>query len=244
MASAVRKTEVAEQTSEVRHNLAGQRLGRKGQETRERILSAALRLLEDPHGPPVTLTNVAREASIRLTNLYLYFPDMVELVLAVLGRVMDDADAAFMDRLKPRWPDDELGQASLELLRAHYRFWKRHARLLHLRNTLSDSEPRILEYRNNATRPIIDFLIRQMDDGHDDHFTCSILAVVVLTGFERIATVVTNPNFRFVVDDLQTESQDEMIDQLLAAESRLLHLAIRDRRAEAERKRSGFRQKV
>ena len=116
MASAARTASEGVKLHEVRHNVAGQRLGRKGQEARQRILSAALRLLEDPHGPPVTLTSVAREASMRLTNLYLYFPDMVELLLAVLGRVMDAADAAFIDRLSVRWPDERLGDACQEFL--------------------------------------------------------------------------------------------------------------------------------
>jgi AcrR family transcriptional regulator len=233
MASAVRKTRSEPKQAEVRRNLAGQRLGRKGQETRERILSAALHLLQDPLGPPITLTSVAREASMRLTNLYLYFPDLVELLLAVLSRVMDDADATFMDRLKSRWPDDELGECCLVFMQAHYRFWKRHSRLLHMRNALSDSEPRIMEYRQAATRPIVEFLVKQMDGGDNAAFSCTSLGIVVLTGFERIATVVTNPHFRFVVDDQQTESQDEMIDQLIAAEARILELALRDRRAEA-----------
>ena len=104
MASAARKDEAAVEALEVRRNLAGQRLGRKGQETRERILAAALRLLEDPENPPVTLTSVAREATIRLTNLYLYFPDITELLLAALVRGMDDADTAFMQSLRSRWP--------------------------------------------------------------------------------------------------------------------------------------------
>ena len=231
MASAQRKQDAAIDARAVRLNLAGQRLGRKGQETRERVLSAALRLFDDAHGPPVTLTGVAREASMRLSNLYLYFPDMIELLLAVLGRVMDDANVAFMDHLRVRWPDDRLQQSSLEFIRAHYRFWRQHARLLQLRNALSDSEPRIMAYRQSATLPIVQFLMLQMDGRDCPEYTCSNLAVVVLTGFERIAAVVTNPNFGAMVRSHTTQSQDEMTDQMIAAEARLLELAIRDQRA-------------
>ena len=231
MASAARAASEGVKLHEVRHNVAGQRLGRKGQEARQRILSAALRLLEDPHGPPVTLTSVAREASMRLTNLYLYFPDMVELLLAVLGRVMDAADAAFIDRLSVRWPDERLGDACQEFLRAHYQFWKKHARLLHMRNALSDVEPRIMDYRQKASLPIIEGLIMQMDGIDDAEFSCSNLAVVVLTGFERMATVVTNPNFTNTSRGQMPMSEAEMIEQFILAEARLLELAIRDRRS-------------
>ena len=231
MASAVRHQDATADRRAVGLNLAGQRLGRKGQETRERVLVAALRLFDDPHGPPVTLTSVAREASMRLSNLYLYFPDMIELLLAVLERVMADADAAFMDHLRTRWPDDRLGQSSAEFIRAHFLVWKQHARLLQLRNALSDSEPRIMEYRQSATQPILQFLMLQMDGCNSAEFTCANLAIVVLTGFERVAAIVTNPNYGAVVRDHTPHSVDDMTDQLIAAAARLLELAIRDQRA-------------
>ena len=81
-----RKPAAARDRAAVSHNLVGQRLGRKGQATRERILDAMLRLLADAEGPPVTLTGVAREAGIGLSNLYLYFPDIGELLLAALRK--------------------------------------------------------------------------------------------------------------------------------------------------------------
>jgi len=235
MASAVRHHDTIADHRAVGLNLAGQRLGRKGQETRERVLVAALRLFDDPHGPPVTLTSVAREASMRLSNLYLYFPDMIALLLAVLDRVKADAAAAFMDHLRTRWPDDRLGQSSAEFVRAHFLIGKQHARLLQLRNALSDSEPRIMEYRQSATQPIVQFLMLQMDGCNSAEFTCANLAIVVLTGFERVAAIVTNPNYGAMVRDHTPHSVDEMTDQLIAAAARLLELAIRDQRAAAHR---------
>ncbi len=235
MASAVRHQDAMPDRRAIGLNLAGQRLGRKGQETRERVLVAALRLFDDPHGPPVTLTSVAREASMRLSNLYLYFPDMIELLLAVLDRIMADADAAFMDHLRTRWPDDRLGQSSAEFIRAHFVVWKQHARLLQLRNALSDTEPRIMDYRQSATQPILQFLMLQMDGCNSDEFTCANLAIVVMTGFERVAAIVTNPNYGAMVRDHTPHSVDEMTDQLIAAAARLLELAIRDQRAAANR---------
>ena len=144
---------------------------------------------------------------------------------------MDAADAAFIDRLSVRWPDERLGDACQEFLRAHYQFWKKHARLLHMRNALSDVEPRIMDYRQKASLPIIEGLIMQMDGIDDAEFSCSNLAVVVLTGFERMATVVTNPNFTNTSRGQMPMSEAEMIEQFILAEARLLELAIRDRRS-------------
>ena len=55
--------------SAVSHNQVGQKLGRKGQETRERILAAVLGLLAQRDGPPVTLSGVAKEARVRPPNV-------------------------------------------------------------------------------------------------------------------------------------------------------------------------------
>ncbi|MFC4595820.1 TetR/AcrR family transcriptional regulator [Sphingobium tyrosinilyticum] len=217
---------------EVSYNLAGQRLGRKGQETRERILSAMLRLLADPQGPPVNLTNVAREASVRLTNLYLYFPDFGDLLLAALARVMETADEAFVDLLRPRWPDERLRECALAFLRAHYQFWRTHARLLHMRNRLSDDDARILEHRQRTTFPMLDLLIGQMDcppDPPDARWR--LMATVVLTGFERMATVVTTPHFNPLGETRKGAGTDGHIDALIQTEARLMELAIRDARA-------------
>ena len=220
---------------EVSHNLLGQRLGRKGQETRERILSAALHILESGLKGPLTLTGVAREASVAMTTLYLYFPDLGELILAALIRVMNTAEAAFMDRLRPRWPDEALCDRAREFIRAHYEFWRRHAAILHLRNSFADARDlRFLDYRHRMMRPLLDLLVMQMDGGPNDaDASCSDLATVLLTGFERVAAVVTNPNFPVVAIDAGRDGEPDYIARLIMAEAKVIEVTIRHQRAEA-----------
>jgi AcrR family transcriptional regulator len=238
-ANTVRKARAsAAASAEVSHNLAGQRLGRKGQETRERIIAAALRLFDDPDGPAVTMSSVAREANIRLTNLYLYFPDFGELLLAALERVMATADAAFMDLARTRWPDERLGECCREFIAAHYAFWKRHARILHMRNTVADSDPRLASYRQNVTLPLIEVLVRQMDGKEYELAGGSRMASVVLTGIERVATVATNPVYHGLVEGAGDPAVNA--EQSIRAEARLVELAIRDQREAVRRGERGF----
>src|SRR6201995_3065199 len=82
------------------HNLLGQRLGKKGRDTRERILAATERLLAGPPDAPITLSAVAREASLGMTSLYLYFNDLTELLLAQLSATMSLAREAYGDHLR------------------------------------------------------------------------------------------------------------------------------------------------
>ncbi|MBJ7483148.1 TetR/AcrR family transcriptional regulator [Brevundimonas sp.] len=214
------------------YNLVGQRLGRKGQETRERVISAMLTLLDDPEGPPVTLTAVAKEASVGMTTLYLYFPAMGDLLLAVLRCVMDTAGDAFMKLVRDYWRDETLTEDCLAFHRAHYLFWNRHARLLRMRNSFADDcDLAVLSYRSQATRPLLDALTRQMGcDLADGDTLCAHLATVVLTGLERVATVVTTPHFHITSPAHGTSAEEVYIDNLITAQSRLTEIAIRDQR--------------
>lgn len=212
----------------VSHNLVGQKLGRKGQETRERILAAMLQLMDDQDGPPVTLTGVAREASVRLPNLYLYFPDMAELLLAALVRVMESAGPEYMDMLSVRWPDETLRSSCEAFLRAHYRFWTRHARILHMRNSLADEgDLRVLAYRNERSRPLLERLAFQMD-GLDE--PAINMATVLLTGIERTATVLTSPTLRKAGMIYPGEDRENHVAGLIAAETDILEFAIASQR--------------
>lgn len=216
----------------VTHNTVGKRLGRKGLETRERIICAMLKLVGDPAGPAVTLTGVAREAGIRLPNLYVYFPDMGELVLEALSRVMETAERAYLDNMRTRWPDEGLRQACLEFLGHYQEFWQQNARILHLRNAMADSaDERLLVYRSEATRPLLDLLVAQMDcpggtlEAHNGN-----VATVILTGLERLATVLTSPHFPLATRHGPERSIDELIQGLLEAEAEVVCLTIAHRR--------------
>jgi AcrR family transcriptional regulator len=224
----------------VSHNLLGQRLGRKGLETRERILVTALRLIETSQDSPITLSGVAREASVAMTTLYLYFPNLGDLVLAALTRVMDCADSAFVDRLRIRWPDDSLLASAQGFLLAHYQFWRRHCRILHLRNSFEDAgDARFLEYRNGVSKPLIHLLIQQMDGWPEPmNSPCANSATVLLTGFERLATITTNPIFHANLRDIGVAEVQSYIGDLLNAEAELIALAIRHHR-DAARSRGG-----
>ena len=221
----VRKPRTQAKSVELSHNLVGERLGRKGLETRERIIRAALCLLEG-RGVPITLTAVAREAAVGMTTLYLYFPDLGDLVLAALIRVMDSAEAAYLDRLRAHWPGERLAECCLDFLRAHLRFWRDHARVLHMRNSYADaSDVGFLEYRNKASRPLLEALVQQLGGSAGD-VVCGHYATVLLTGFERLATVVTNANWQITAHDFDVVDNEAYIDALLQAEAEVMALAI------------------
>jgi AcrR family transcriptional regulator len=211
------------------HNLAGQKLGRKGRVTRERILASATELLAGPRDVAISMSAVARQASLGLTALYNYFTDLTELLLALLEPVMESAEEVYLAPLRQRWPDSELGQRCSAWVFAYHAFWSRNARLLHLRNAMSDHpDRRMMMHRVNSTQPIIHLLVDQM--GGDRNAPRSpefAMATMLMIGIERAVTVATNEELPWLLaQDIQHDAA-----HFLHPGARLLELAIRDVRA-------------
>jgi AcrR family transcriptional regulator len=211
------------------HNLQGQRLGRKGRDTRERIIAAAEKLLAGPPGTPVTLSAVAREASLAMTTLYLYFSDLTQLLIAVMDPIMASAEESYIGQLRSYWPDGVLSERCLHFVESFHAFWAKHSRVLHLRNSIADEhDERMIAVRIRFSRDLIELFVQQMDgDTAASLSPTYMMGTVLLTGIERLITVATDVNFPNLPAD------PERVRKLLAAEAHLLELAIVDGRAQA-----------
>ena len=211
----------------VSHNLNGQRLGRKGRDTRARILAVTAELLAGAADEPLTLSAVARGASLGMTSLYAYFSDLTELLLAVLDPVMETAEDGYVGLLRTRWGEDELGARAFELVCAYHAFWVRHSRLLHLRNSMSDQgDARMMIHRVRAAQVVMRLLAEQMDaDPAQPTSPPFAMASALMTGLERVMTVTTDSNLQTLLSTPIPPRTD-----LLVAEARLLELGIRDYR--------------
>lgn len=216
----------------VSHNLNGQRLGRKGRDTRERILAACSELLADPE-EVLTMSAVARRASLGMTSLYNYFADLTELLLAVLEPVMAMAEESHLGILREHWPDAELGARSRAFMDAYHSFWSRHSRLLHLRNTMADSnDHRLMIQRVLSTQPLIAFFVAQMGGDADDmQSPARGMATVLMTGIERTVTVATDTGLTSLFGDGQRRDKEHY----LVPASRMIELMLADTRARLAR---------
>lgn len=217
---------VATACGAVSHNLNGQRLGRKGRITRERILAAAIDLIEDSE-EPVTLARVAKRASLGMTSVYNYFTDMTELLLAVLDPVMATAEDDYLSLVRDHWPDADLYEHCYRFVRAYHGFWARHSRLLHMRNALADQQDgRMMAHRIRSSRPIIALLVRQMSDEPVGLGPHTSMATMVMIGIERSVTLVTDRELRKLVG-IEPELSE---DRYLVPGARLMEFAISDAR--------------
>lgn len=221
----------------VSHNLLGQRLGRKGLVTRQRILTAAQYLLDNPD-TTISLSAVAREASLSMAAIYLYFADLTELLLALLAPAAAMAEASHIADLREHWEDDEVHERCLGFIRAYRAYWEAHSGLFLLRNQLADGgDLRMKKNRVDASKPLIALIVNQMGGAHDRRpFNHRAMAAVLTTGIDRVITVhlagVTLP--AEIPDNYVEEMPDGYVEDVLVAQARLLEFSIREGRLHSE----------
>ncbi len=214
------------------HNLNGQKLGRKGRDTRDRILAAAQELLLEPGNVPITLSAVARKVPLGMTSLYNYFSDLTELLLALLEPIMAEAEDGYLAHLRQRWPNAEVGEHCLIFIRDYYKFWQINTRILHLRNSLSEAnlDIRMAKHRIRMGLPMVELLVFQMD--HDPKARESepyCMATALFTGIDRLVAVRTTTEWSTEVNN----SFYPLLENQLRAEARLIELAVLDGRKTA-----------
>lgn len=178
----------------VTHNLNGQKLGRKGRVTRERILRAAIELLEGPEEEPFTLGAVAAKASLGLTSLYNYFDDQTQLLIAVLEPVMASGVEVYQSIANEYWTDEELPERCQAFVDAYYEFWIKYSRLLHLRNSMSEhGDERMMRYRMDSTMPVLHMLARQTGESEmNQDSEAALMLTMFFVGLERSITLSTD----------------------------------------------------
>jgi AcrR family transcriptional regulator len=217
--------------AKAQRNLSGQRLGRKGRETRSRIIAAVGRLVGEPNAQPLSLSAIARETSVTMTTLYLYFADLEELVLAALEPVVAELHP-LVEMLETRWPDEHLGACCVKFIDAYAEYWAKHSRMLHLRNQFAaERDVRFYQLQLRSSRPLLNALARQMDGDGERLGPGLYTAAFLLTGVEHLATVLTDQDVRYLVYDSVKKGLEEPVrSQVRIAEARVLELAIRDQR--------------
>lgn len=213
----------------VLHNLQGQRLGRKGRTTRDRILAAADKLINESEDLQVSLKAIAREAGIGMSALYNYFGDYADIILALLGKVSDEAEGAYLTHLARHWEDENLAEECDRFIQNFAAHWARHANLFHVRNTLADHRSQqIIDNRMSGSKEVGAAFVLQMGgrpDGEDS--VAQGMASALYIGIERVVSVLNNRD----LPNLHTSSFRPKSPHLLYAQARLLEFGIREMRA-------------
>lgn len=192
-------------------NKAGQKLGRKGLETRARLLAATRALLERAPQTKLNPSKIAREADLASQTFYLYFADVEEALLILCADAAEDIEPAVaaFNRAGTSGDTDSVH----EFVQAYYEFWDRHRAIFALRNYYSDNgEPRFLELRTACSMPVIRAITNRLQvSGGIAPSQALARAVVIFSAVDRMAarahvTATADPGILSNADLMRAEA--------------------------------------
>ncbi len=167
--------------------LDGRPLGKRGAQTRARLLDATATLLETHGVRDLRVVEIARAVGTSPATFYQYFRDVEDAVLA-LATVVGNEIAPLADLLAQPWNAHSL-DAARALVDGFIDYWDRHRAVLRTRNLAAqEGDARFREVRNHANAPFLDGFARQITDPTLAPFAAAAALVALL---ERMAAFHT-----------------------------------------------------
>lgn len=149
-------------------NLHGQKMGRKGKETRQKIMAVALQMLEHRSYKDLTVSEVAHEAGVSSSTFYVYFEDIEDVLFACVQDAALDLEP-LREILRQEWTLENLESQVRIFVETYNELWNKHRVELRVRNLESDQgNLRFLNIRVETTRDILQTLgkkIAQLNPG-------------------------------------------------------------------------------
>lgn len=173
--------------------LDGRPLGRRGTQTRRRLLDATAELLETHGIRDLRVVDIARAVGSSPATFYQYFRDVEEAVLA-LAREVGDELAPLAAHLDPPWDAESGLNDARALVDGFVDYWDRHRAVLRTRNLAAqERDERFREVRNNTLGVFMASLAAKIaqarDAGHVDPAVSPAAASAALVALiERMAS--------------------------------------------------------
>lgn len=173
-------------------NLNGQAMGRKGAETRARLIGATVELLERRSLRDVSVSEIASLAGTSSSSFYIYFEDVSAAALAAALDI-EQFTPEMGELLGQRWTRADAQDKAVALLESYVSLASRHHAILRVRNLAADEgDKRFHEARSQAVRRVHDLLEARIAAARNG-LEPSAGASAVLSLMERIAAIARLP---------------------------------------------------
>jgi AcrR family transcriptional regulator len=172
--------------------LDGRPLGKRGVQTRRRLLAAAAELLETHGIRDLRVVDIARAVGTSPATFYQYFRDVEEAVLALAADVGDEV-LPLAGLLDEPWGQADGLTSARALVDGFVTYWDRHRAVLRTRNLAAqEGDARFREVRN---RTLIEFTNRfrlKIDDARargavSEEISAPAAAAALVALIERMA---------------------------------------------------------
>src|ERR1700735_4427080 len=147
-----------ERTRKARQNLYGQSMGRKGTETRQRLIRATVELLEKRSIRDVSVSDIATLAGTSSSSFYIYFADVSAAALAAAESI-EQITPEIERLLRVSWSKSDGQVKAAALVEEYVSFASQHHAILRIRNLSADEgDKRFETVRHQAVSRIHDLL--------------------------------------------------------------------------------------
>jgi len=130
-------------------------MGRKGQDTRQRIMNAVLELLKTCSYKDLSVSEIATEANVSNATFYVYFSDVEEVLYACVqatARVPEPLNEV----LDTEWTSENMLEQIRKFVDVYNNGWERYRIELRVRNLEADQgNLRFLNLKVETTREIL-----------------------------------------------------------------------------------------
>lgn len=156
-------TRIAPRRRDEGYNQHGQKIGTKGERTRQMLIDATIELLECHGLRDVSVADVARAAQTSPATFYVYFRGVPEVVLAALeGARQTSPEIEAM--LAGDWLAPGASRRARDFVDTYCDLWNRHRTVFRVRNMAAEEgDERFYRSRMDAAVPVLGGLTRQIE---------------------------------------------------------------------------------
>jgi AcrR family transcriptional regulator len=146
----------------------GRALGRRGAQTRRRLLDATAEMLETHGIRDLRVVDIARAVGSSPATFYQYFRDVEAAVLALTEEVGDEL-TPLVALLTAPWDADHGLDDARALVAGFVEYWDRHRAVLRTRNLAAqEGDERFRDVRNHTLREFMSSLTAKIASAQDD----------------------------------------------------------------------------
>lgn len=143
---------------------SGRTLGPRALNTRQRLLSATVELLDESSVRDLSVVEIARKASTSPATFYQYFKDVGDATLVLAEQAAEEMPAV-IELIEGSWRGQKGLDTARSIVRAFVDHWDAHRSVLLVRNLAADEgDRRFMKVRRLALSPVIQHLANRIEE--------------------------------------------------------------------------------
>ena len=172
--------------------LDGRSLGRRGAQTRARLLDATARLLEDNGLRELRVVDIARAVDLSPATFYQYFADVEAAVLA-LSIAVGEETSSLVGLLAEDWNRPDGLAFARRLVEDFITNWDEHRAVLRTRNLAAqEGDERFRAVRNESLGPLTEGIGAKVAARHESGLSPYAAGAAMVSMLERMAAFHTD----------------------------------------------------